>query len=102
MFKIYQFFSPKMIIFSLFPPSGTYKNINLDTPQQDVYFIFPNGSYLRENFDRAIIMNYGYIEYAWGKYFDNGLIGPPYPNCSGGNYLPDAYKPIGRVLEQFF
>uniref|UniRef100_A0A914E4J1 Uncharacterized protein n=1 Tax=Acrobeloides nanus TaxID=290746 RepID=A0A914E4J1_9BILA len=39
-------------------------------------------------------MNYGYIEYAWGKYFDNGLIGPPYPNCSDGNYLPDAYKPI--------
>ena len=42
-------------------------------------------------------MNYGYIEYAWGKYFENGLIGPPYPNCSDGNYLSNAYKPIGKV-----
>uniref|UniRef100_A0A914E220 Uncharacterized protein n=2 Tax=Acrobeloides nanus TaxID=290746 RepID=A0A914E220_9BILA len=65
-----------------------------DTPQQDVYFIFPNGSLLHENFDRAIIMNYGYIEYAWGKYFENGLIGPPYPNCSVGNNLSNDYKPI--------
>uniref|UniRef100_A0A914C5J6 Uncharacterized protein n=1 Tax=Acrobeloides nanus TaxID=290746 RepID=A0A914C5J6_9BILA len=68
-----------------------------DTPQKSAYFLFTNGSKLLKEWNRGLIMNIDYIGHTFSKYFENGLIGPPYPRCVNMEAIPDAYKPSNEI-----